>query len=125
MTRQEFFDYCLHTYGTSPDFPFEGDFESAVLRHRGSRKWYALVMRVPESKFGIRSAKVADVVNLKLPQEMFGSFSAADGVYPAYHMNKTHWVSVLLGTAEQAVVEFLTAASFEATASGRTQTGGK
>ena len=56
-----------------------------------------------------------DVVNLKLPTEMFGSFGAADGVYPAYHMNKQHWISVLLPDAPDDVVEFLVNASFEAT----------
>ena len=94
MTKQEFLKYCLTTYGTSPDYPFDEDFETAVLRHADNRKWYALVMRVSRRKFGFDSDEVIDVVNLKLPTEMFGSFGAADGVYPAYHMNKTHWNSV-------------------------------
>ncbi len=59
--------------------------------------------------------EVVDVVNLKQPLEMFGSFGKADGVYPAYHMNKLNWVSVLLPDASNDVVEFLTNASFEAT----------
>ena len=115
MTRQAFLDYCLDTYGTAADYPFDEDFETAVLRHTGSRKWYALVMRISRRKVGIDSDEVVDVVNLKLPLEMFGSFGAADGVYPAYHMNKLHWISVLLPDAPNDVVQFLTNASFEAT----------
>jgi predicted DNA-binding protein (MmcQ/YjbR family) len=46
---------------------------------------------------------------------MFGSFGASDGVYPAYHMNKPHWISVLLPDAPYDVVKFLLNASFEAT----------
>ena len=69
MTKQQFLSYCLNTYGTSPDYPFD-----AVLRHTGNRKWYAIVMRVSRSKFGLDSDEVIDVVNLKLPTEMFGSF---------------------------------------------------
>ena len=115
MTKQEFLEYCLNTYGTSPDYPFDEDFETAVLRHADNRKWYAIVMRVSRSKFGIDSDEVIDVVNLKLPTEMFGSFCAADGVYPAYHMNKLHWISVLLPDAPDDVVQFLTNVSFEAT----------
>ena len=125
MTKQQFLEYCKCAYGTSPDYPFDEDFETAVLRHGDNRKWYAIVMRVSRRKFGMNSDEVVDVVNLKLPTEMFGSFGASDGVYPAYHMNKLHWISVLLPDAPEDVVAFLTNASFEATKSkikqGRTK----
>ena len=117
MIKQQFLEYCLNTYGTSPDYPFDEDFETAVLRHADNRKWYAIVMRVSRNKFGFDSDEVIDVVNLKLPTEMFGSFGATDGVYPAYHMNKLHWISVLLPDAPNDVISFLTNASFEATKS--------
>ena len=117
MTKQHFFEYCLSTYGTSPDYPFDEDFETAVLRQRNNRKWYAIVMKVSRRKFGFDSDEVIDVVNLKLPIEMFGSFGATDGVYPAYHMNKLHWISVLLPDAPDDVVRFLVNVSFEATKS--------
>ena len=115
MKKQQFLEYCLDTYSTSPDYPFGEDFETAVFRHAGNRKWFAIVMRVSRRKFGFDSDEVIDVVNLKLPTEMFGSFGAADGVYPAYHMNKLHWISVLLPDAPDDVVQFLVNVSFEAT----------
>ena len=117
MTKQELFNLCMDSYATSPDYPFEDDFETAALRHADNRKWFAIVMQVSRRKFGLDSDEIIDVVNLKLPTEMFGSFGAADGVYPAYHMNKLHWISVLLPDAPNDVVKFLTNASFEATKS--------
>ena len=114
MTKQEFLEYCLDTYGTSPDYPFDDHLETAVLRHTDNKKWFALVMRVSRRKFGFDSDEVIDVVNLKLPTGMFGSFGATDGVYPAYHMNKLHWISVLLPDAPDDVVQFLVNVSFEA-----------
>ena len=115
MTKQAFFQYCQDAFDTVPDYPFEEDFETAVLRHQATRKWYAIAMRVSRRKFGQASDEVIDVVNLKLPTEMFGSFDASQGVYPAYHMNKLHWISVLLPDAPDDVVQFLTSVSFEAT----------
>ena len=115
MTKQEFLNMCLYSYGTAADYPFEDDFETAVLRHEDNRKWYAIVMKVSRRKFGFESDEIIDVVNLKQPTEMFGSFGASDGVHPAYHMNKLHWISVLLPDAPEDVVAFLTNASFEAT----------
>ena len=122
MTKQQFLEYCLNTYGTSPDYPFDEDFETAVLRHVDNRKWYAIVMRVSRRKFGFDSDEVIDVVNLKLPTEMFGSFGAADGVYPAYHMNKLHWISVLLPDAPNDILQFLVNVSFEATKTTKKKT---
>ena len=119
MTKQTFLTHCLNTYGTSPDHPFDEDFQTAVLRHADNRKWYAIVMRVSRQKFIFDSDEVIDVVNLKLPTEMFGSFGASDGVYPAYHMNKLHWISVLLPDAPDDVVWFLVNVSFEATKSSK------
>ena len=119
MTKQEFLEYCLDTYGTAADYPFDEDFETAVLRHASNRKWYAVSMKVSRRKFGFESDEVIDVVNLKLPTEMFGSFGAADGVYPAYHMNKLHWISVLLPDAPDDVLRFLVNVSFEATKNKR------
>ena len=115
MTRQAFFDYCLNTYGTAADYPFDEDFETAVFRHSDNRKWYAIMMRVSRRKFGLDCDEIVDVVNLKLPMEMFGSFDASDGVYPAYHMNKLHWISVLLSDATEELIDFLVNASYEAT----------
>lgn len=119
MTKQDFLSYCLDTYGTMPDYPFDDLLETAVMRHADNRKWYAIVMRVSRRKFGLDRDEVIDVVNLKLPPEMFGSFGATEGVYPAYHMNKQHWISVLLPDAPDDVVRFLLNVSYAATETGR------
>ncbi len=126
MTKQSFFSLCRTEFGATPDYPFDGDFETAVLRHGDSRKWFALVMQVPRRRFGFNCDGTVDVVNLKLPVEMSGSFGRADGVYPAYHMNKLHWISVLLPDATEELIRFLTKVSYEATGSrvrgrGKTQ----
>ena len=115
MTKQEFFELCSSSYLTQPDYPFDDWMESAVFRHADNKKWFAIVLSVSRRKFGLDSDEIIDVVNLKLPTEMFGSFDVVDGVYPAYHMNKLHWISVLLPDAPDDVVQFLTNASFEAT----------
>ena len=115
MTREQYFSFCRSAFGREPDDPFSGDGEISVLRHADNRKWFALVMKVPGKKFGIDRDGAVDVVNLKLPVEMSGSFGASDGVYPAYHMNKLHWISVLLSEASDETIEFLTNVSYEAT----------
>ena len=114
MDRVAVFAHCRDAYGTEPDYPWDGE-AYAVLRHADTRKWYGVVMDLPKSKFGLDTAERTDVINLKLPSEMMGSFGPADGVYPAYHMNKGSWVSVLLDTASEELVWFLIGVSFDVT----------
>lgn len=117
MTKRDFLEYCRRTHGVSPDNPFGRNSNSLVLRHTDDRKWYALVMNVSRRKFGQDSDDAIDVVNLKLPLEIFGTFGASDGIYPAYHMNKLHWVSVLLPDVKDELLQFLVNVSFDITKS--------
>ena len=115
MTRKEVEELVVDTYNVRADYPFEDDFVTGVFRHTDSGKWFGIAMNIPFAKIRPGGEGNIDVVNLKLPTEMFGSFGAADGVYPAYHMNKLHWISVLLPDAPDDVVQVLVNVSFEAT----------
>lgn len=95
MTGQEFETYILKTYGVEADYPWQ-DKANAVFRHNAGKKWFALVMDIPVSRLGKRSDEIAAVVNLKCAPLLISSFLKDEGIYPAYHMNKAHWISVLL-----------------------------
>lgn len=59
-------------------------------------KWYALMMVVPLQKLGVASKADALILNVKIHPEDKERLIASDGVYEAYHMNKTHWISIAL-----------------------------
>lgn len=46
MKPEQLIGFIGDKLDTSPDYPFSGDRESAVFRHRGNRKWFALLMRM-------------------------------------------------------------------------------
>ena len=73
------------------------------------------VMDIPKSKLGLGSSEISTVVNMKYSEDMFMAFGRPKGVYPAYHMNKLHWISVLLPDAPEDIIQFLVNVSFEAT----------
>ena len=120
MTRQELLNHIADTYGITPDYPFEGDFTTAVCRHGDNRKWFAILMEIPRSRLGLAGEGTLNVVNLKISPEMLPSLLQERGVFPAYHMSKTHWVTVALDGAEvcasDEMAEFLTEVSFTLTA---------
>ena len=94
MTRDELQRYIFDHYSTEPDYPWTGAPNHAVFRHGGNRKWFALVLDVPRNKLGLPGTQMIDVVNLKCDPILIGSLRGEPGIFPAYHMNKTHWNSV-------------------------------
>ena len=109
MDRQFVFDHCKEHYDTIPDYPWERYPSYAVLRHRGNRKWYGVVMEIPFKRLGIMREGLVDVINLKLEPAMVGAVRDERGIFPAYHMAKGSWVTVLLdGTVpKETILAFL------------------
>ena len=59
-----------------------------MFRPPGNRKWFAIVMDVPDEKLGLEGDAIADIVNVKLDPGLVDELSTRDGFLPAYHMNK-------------------------------------
>jgi len=110
-------------YRTRPDHLWAKFPEYAVFRHQDNGKWYALFMNVQRKKLGLSGDGRVDVVNVKSRPEIVGSLRMKEGILPAYHMNKEHWLSVLLDTTvPEKLVSELISDSFELT-SGRMRPG--
>ncbi len=117
MNRCELEKYIFEKYGVKPEFPWDNQDSYGVFRHGDNKKWFAVIMRIPVSKLGIMENRQANVVNLKITDEVLDLVWSLEGVFPAYHMNKDHWVSVLLdGSVEADNLKKLVDTSFNATA---------
>lgn len=117
MERNAFFALVANLCGVEPEYPWEDHPKFAVFRHRGNRKWFALVMDLPRSKLELDGGGMIDVVNLKCDPVLIGSLLTEPGIYPAYHMNKTHWLSAALdGSLPADRLEFLLNRSYDLTA---------
>ena len=121
MDRQTVFDYIKKKYHVLPEYPWRKYDSNAVFRHTDNKKWFALVMDVQGNKLGLSGSEYIDVVNLKMDDLFFRDIIIKeDGIMPAYHMNKMHWVTVLLNgmVPEKRVLELIDM-SFLATASAK------
>ena len=65
-----------------------------IFRHHDNNKWFALIGTVPRSILKLSGDGDVDIINLKTNDAEF--FRGVKGVLPAYHMNKNHWITVLL-----------------------------
>lgn len=114
MERQELFAWAKETFGTEPDYPW--DDWNCVLRHKHNNKWYALVMEINEKKLGLASDRIIDVLNVKCDPLLIGSLRLKPGFYPAYHMNKDKWISIVMdGTVSTEEIQTLVTISYQQT----------
>lgn len=85
-SRREAIEYSLTFPGAYEDYPFD-DFNWTVMRRRDTRRGFCWIFE--------REGHIW--LNLKVDPE-WGKFwrEVYPSVIPAYHMNKTHWNSVIL-----------------------------
>ena len=118
MERKELFQWCKQHYGTEPDYPWNDG--NAVLRHTDNKKWYGVVLEVDRRKLGMTEEGMVDILNVKCDPVMIGYLLMQSGFYPAYHMNKDKWISVMLGREEtDEVIKELLSLSYELTKGNR------
>lgn len=84
--KQEVIAYCLTYQDVYEDYPFH-DPNWCVIRHKKSKRVFAWIFE----KDGLIW------INVKCDPEWREFWrSAYDAVKPAYHLNKTHWNSIVL-----------------------------
>lgn len=99
MNRKELETYIFETYHTEAEYPWFRYPNFAVFRHSDNAKWFAVIMDLSKQKLGLDGDAIMDVVNLKCDPDLIGSLRMEPGIFPAYHMDKTHWITVALDSS--------------------------
>ena len=99
--RKEIEEYINQNYDPLQEYPWDDSPNYTTFKHKENHKWFALIMDVPYKRLNIDKDGIADVINLKCMPEMIGGLRTDAGILPAYHMNKEHWISVLLDDSVQ------------------------
>ena len=116
MNRKELESYIVDKYSVEPEYPWAKMPTFAVFRHSNNKKWFAVIMTITKDKLGLDSTENIDIVNLKCDPLFMGSVLNEQGIFPAYHMSKTHWISVALdGSVEPDKIKWLLDLSFDLT----------
>ena len=105
-TRAEAIAYCLTYEDVYEDYPFQ-DLAWCVIRHRHNRRVFAWIFD--------RQGHVW--INVKCDPEWRDMWRQAfASVLPAYHLNKTHWNSIVLdGTIPEEDIHRMIDESYELT----------
>ena len=94
-------------YGNQLEYLWEKSPDTAVLRHEGNQKWYAVLMRISWDKLEKGREGLVEAVNLK--HDQVSDLLVKKGIYPAFHMNKRYWISVPLddSLSDEEVLELI------------------
>lgn len=106
-TRAEAIAYCSTFQNVLEDYPFK-DPNWTCMRHKGNRKIFAWIYERNDSI----------CINVKCDVEWREFWRGAyDAVIPGYHMNKTHWNTIILdGTIPEKEIRRMIAESYDLTA---------
>lgn len=125
MLKDEILTYVKKEYGTTEEHLWASYPDAGVLRHKqqpGEKKakWYGLLMNVKRETLGLKGEGTVDILNVKCSAEMIDLPRMAKGYLPAYHMNKAHWITILLdGTVPLDNIKQLLDESYAMTATGK------
>ena len=115
--------YLKETYDDECDHPFKAPNPAVSFRVNGS--WYGLLMEIPYERLIPKKEGSTEVLNLKADPEKIPQLVQREGIFPAYHMNKKNWISVLLdGSLSNEEVFALAAKSRRLTADKKRAAGG-
>ncbi len=91
-------EFIYETYDVMPEFLWPNIPSYAAFRKKQGGKWFAVIGSVPRCKVdpASRSAQDVEVINVKVDKDQISALLAQDGIYPAFHMNKKCWVSIIL-----------------------------
>ena len=116
MQRTKIEKYINEKFDCLQEHPWADDPDSTTFKHSNNKKWFALIMKIPYNRLNINNDELVDVINLKNIPEIIGGLRKINGIFPAYHMNKEYWISVLLdGTVEIEQIQELIDLSYELT----------
>lgn len=89
--------YIYETYDVMPEFLWPNIPSYAAFRRKQGGKWFAVIGSVPRCKVDpiSLSSQDVEVINVKVGKEQINTLLARKGIYPAFHMNKKCWVSII------------------------------
>lgn len=92
------------TFQDALNYPFEKFPSYAAFRYEPLKKWYALLFPLKKEKLDDpyhhyqkeELEEELEVVNIKVAPQLIDELIKEKGIFPSYHMNKKHWVTVTL-----------------------------
>lgn len=94
--KDEIIRFIDDEFDVKPEYPWQKTPDSAVFRHYSNKKWFAAILNVSAKHLGLEGDEIKEIIDLKSDEMLIEDLKKQNGYFPAYHMNKRHWITVLL-----------------------------
>ena len=94
--KDDYIAWIKSKFGVEPDYPWPDDAPYSFVFRCPNEKWFALVMRIKYRQLGLTGDENVWVVNMKADQDSIPNLVDHKSIFPAWHMNKKHWITILL-----------------------------
>ncbi len=93
---QELIKYVKEKYQDDLEFLWEKFSKNAIWRNKTNQKWYGILLTIPSEKLGLEKQGEIEILDIRCPQENIVKVIDNHSIFPGYHMNKNHWITILL-----------------------------
>ena len=89
-------DYVKNKYNDDVEYLWEKFPDNAIARRKDNKKWYLAILTVGKDKLGFDSRDKIEVIDLRAKPDELPELIKKENIYPGYHMNKKHWITIPL-----------------------------
>ena len=89
-------EYAKEKYGSDAEYLWPKFPRNAICRRNDNEKWYFAILSVKGSKIGLNTDEIVELIDLRANVEDVPHLIRQPNIYPAYHMNKKHWFTIVL-----------------------------
>lgn len=89
-------DYAKEKFNSPAEYLWPKFPRNAICRRQDNEKWYFALLSVQGSKIGLRTNEIIELIDLRAPVSDVPDLLKQPNIYPAYHMNKKHWITIIL-----------------------------
>lgn len=96
ITTNEVIEFVREKYADEPEYLWEKFPNNAVFRRKDNSKWYAAILTVVGNKLGLDRSEIVEVIDLRAEEDELNTLVDNEKYFRGYHMNKKHWLTIVL-----------------------------
>lgn len=93
-------DICGHPFTKVVNHKRVTAEDVSAYHQQDNNKLYAMMLSISRSKVdGKDDTNLEDIITIKVNPDDIHALLEKDGIYPGYHMNKKHWISIIMDSS--------------------------
>lgn len=99
----------ISKYKDEPEFLWKTAPGTGVFRNPVTKKWYLAILDIDRSKIQEKRTGLVEIALIKLAPENVEKIIKQEHFYEGYHMNKKHWITVILddSVSDEKIMELI------------------